>query len=108
MPFVLSDTPGKVKNPHCIRYYSTNSLTTHFDPVPSLDLTDIDPDILYSVELFKITCGQNVSISREVVSINCTSKEGLDMMQIYKAVIVARNNVTGARDGPSVEMKGVM
>ena len=34
------------------------------------------------------------------------TEEGLDLMQIYKAVIAARNNVRDARNGPSVEVKG--
>ena len=35
------------------------------------------------------------------------TEEGLDLMQIYKAVIAARNNVRGARNGPSAEVKGI-
>ena len=34
------------------------------------------------------------------------TEENLDLMQIYKAVIAARNNVTAARNGPSVEIRG--
>ena len=64
--------------------------------MPSLDLTDADPDIIYAVEFFKITCGLNVHISRRI-----------DMMQVYKAVITARNNVMEARNGPSVEIGGI-
>ena len=35
-----------------------------------------------------------------------TTEENLDLMQTFKAVIAARNNVPGARNGPSVEMEG--
>ena len=80
---------------------------TLWDSLPSLDLTDIDPDIVYTVELFKITCDKYVSMSHKVVAENSATEEGLDLMQIYKAVIAARNNVTGARNGPSVEMIGI-
>ena len=100
------DTPGKIKNASCQRDYPLGSLTTLWDPLPTLDLTDIDPDIVYTVELFKITCGQNVSISRKVVAENYASEENLDLMQIYKAVIAAMNNLTEARNGPSVEIRG--
>ena len=34
------------------------------------------------------------------------TEENLDLMQIFKAVIAARNNVPGARNGLSVEMEG--
>lgn len=57
--------------------------------------------------MIKITCSQNISISYKVVSVNNATEEELDLMQIYKAVIIARNNVLEARDGPSVEVKGI-
>ena len=89
------------------RNYSTHSLTINWDPLSTLDLTNIDPDIVYSFELFKITCDQNVLIShRSVAAETSTTEVGLDLMQIYKAVIAARNNVREARNGPSVEIRG--
>ena len=79
-----------------------------WNPLPTLDINDTDPDILYTVELYQITCGQNILINRTEVAGSNVSKEGLDLMQIYKAVIAARNNVRGARNGPTAEMKGIM
>ena len=99
------DTPGRLSNVILERNYSSNTLTSLWDPLPSLDLTDIDPDIVYAVELYRITCGQNVFMSHTVVVESSTTKESLDLIQIYKAVIAARN-VTGARNGPSVEIRG--
>ena len=87
------------------RNYSSSVLTTSWASLPSLDLTDIDPDIVYSVDLFKITCGQYVSMSHKIVLGNSTSNT-LDLMQIYKTIITPRNNVEGARNGTSVIMKG--
>ena len=77
-----------------------------WDPLPTLDLTHIDPDIVYTVELFNIICDQNISISRTVVAKSNATVENLDLMQIYQAVIAARNNVREARNGPSVEIRG--
>ena len=105
--FLSSDTPGKVKNSYYQRDYPSSALSIIWDPFPSLDLTDIDPDIVYTVELFKTTCSQNVSMSDRVVVENHAIEENLDLMHIYKAVITARNNVTGARNGPSVELEGM-
>ena len=101
-----SDTPGKVKNVSSERNYSSNTLITLWDPLPSLDLTNIDPDIVYSVDLVKVTCGENISVSHKVVSVSNAVEENLDLMQIYKATIVARNNVITARNGPSVVVEG--
>ena len=101
----FSDTPGNVSNASCERNYSSSVLTTSWASVPSLDLTDIDPDVVYSVDLFKITCGQDVSVSQEIVNGNNTTNT-LDLMQIYKAIITPRNNVEGARNGTSVILKG--
>ena len=104
--YLSSDTPGMVKNAYNWRDFSSNILTTFWDPLPSLDLTDIDPEIVYIRELFKITCGQNTSMNHMVVAGNNATMESLDLTQIYKAVITARNNVAAAVDGPSVEIRG--
>ena len=95
-----------MKNVANKRNYSSNSLTTTWDPLPTLDLTDIDPDIVYTFELVEITCGQNVSISSNIMAEIISTVENLDMMQIYKAIIAARNNVREGRNGPSVEISG--
>ena len=77
-----------------------------WNPLPTLDINDTDPDILYTVELYQITCGQNILINRMEVAGSNVTEEGLDLMQIYKAVIAARNNVRDATNGPSIEVKG--
>ena len=89
------------------RNHSLNSLMIFWNPLPSLDISDTDPDIVYTVELFRITCGQNVLISHSVMAGSNAVLENLDLMQIYKAVVAARNNVPEARNGPSMEMEGI-
>ena len=78
-----------------------------WNPLPTLDINDTDPDILYTVELYQITCGQNILINRMEVADSNVTEEDLDLMQIYKAVIAARNNMRSARNGPSVKRKGI-
>ena len=95
-----------MKKAYIHRNYSLGVLTIEWDPLPTLDLTDADPDIVYNVELVRITCGQNVSISQTSVVETSATVENLDLMQIYKAVISARNNVREARNGPSMEISG--
>ena len=81
-------------------------LTTRWLSLPSLDLNDTDPDIVYSVELYKITCGEDIFMSREDVFVNSTNNT-VDLMEIYKVIITARNNVERARNGTSVEIRGI-
>ena len=103
---ISSDVPGRVENAYIWRDYSSAALTIIWDPLPTLDLTNIDPDIVYKVELFKFTCGQNVSVSYQTVNVSSATVENLELMQIYMAVIAAKNNVPRARSGPSVEIEG--
>ena len=44
--------------------------TLSWDPPFSLDLTDVDPDIVYCVEVYNITCG-----GRELVFSDCNVTE---------------------------------
>ena len=60
---------------------------------------------MYSVELYKITCDEDIFMSREDVFVNSTNNT-VDPMEIYKVIITARNNVEGAKNGTSVEMRG--
>ena len=105
--YLSTDTPEQVQNADIQRDYYLNVLAILWDPLPTLDLTDIDPDIVYTVELFKIICDQNISISHTVVTESNATIENLDFMQIYKVVITARNNVREARNGPRVEIRGI-
>ena len=106
----MAGTPNRVKNVTLLiikDYSEYYELKTLWNPLPTLDINDTDPDILYTVELYQITCGQNILINRTEVAGSNITEEGLDLMQIYKAVIAARNNVRDARNGPSVEVKGI-
>ena len=61
---------------------------------------------MYSVELYKITCGEDIFMSHEDVFVNSTNNT-VDPMEIYKVIITARNNVEGARNGTSVAIRGI-
>ena len=100
--------PGSVSNLEFERNYSSGVLTTFWDPLPTLDITDRDPDIIYRVQIFKIIsgCGQSILMSDENVTENITSLSPLELMEIYTAIITPRNNVPGYVDGPKEERKG--
>ena len=95
-----------MKNATSERNSFSSLLTTRWSSLPSLDLNDTDPDIVYSVELYKITCGEDIFMSREDVFVNSTNNT-VDPMEIYKVNITARNNVEGARNESSVEIRGI-
>ena len=80
-------------------------LTTHWDPLPTIDLTDRDPDIIYHVEIFNVTCGQSILIIDENVTESITINT-LDLMEIYRAIVTPRNNVPGYINGPSSVLQG--
>ena len=52
---------------------------TSWNPLPTLDINDTDPDILYTVELYLITCGQNIPIHQTEVAGNNVTEEGVDL-----------------------------
>ena len=91
---ILPDIPAKVDNVSCQRDYTSNRLVTLWNPLFTLDINDTDPDIIYNVQLFKTTCGQIILMDQTTVAGSSASEENLDLMQIYKAVIAARNEST--------------
>ena len=108
---VVLDIPGNITNldskrnySDCKRNYSC-TLTMFWDPLPTLDITGKDPDIIYHVEIFKITCGQSILISDEDVAESITNNT-LNLMEIYRAVVTPINNVPRYINGPSVVMQG--
>ena len=101
-----ADTPGKVSKATFDRRLLSTILSTRWDSLPSLDINGTDPDIVYSVELYQITCGQDIFVGQETVLGNNTNNT-VDPMEIYRIVIAARNNVEGARNGESVVIKGI-
>ena len=106
--FFFLGVPGIINNLRCERNYSSGILTTFWEPLPTVDITDRDPDIIYCVQIFKSTCGQSILMSDENVteSITSNSLSPLELMEIYSAVITPRNNVSKYIDGPKKEMKG--
>lgn len=97
--------PGNISNLESKRKYSIDILTTSWEPLPTLDITDRDPDIIYHVEICKTTCGQRVPMSNENVTESSVNNT-LDLMEIYRTTVTPRNNVPGYINGHSVAMQG--
>ena len=74
----------------------------------SLNLTNVEPDIVYCVEVYNITCG-----GRELLISDCDVMETSytsDVLQpgyIYEYTVTPRTNVEGAQNGTSKTITGV-
>ena len=90
-------------------HISRNSSTLSWDAPYSLDLTGVDPDVVYCVEVFNITCGR-----RDLIISDCNVTEPSytsDVIgrngYIYEYIVIPRNNVPGTRNGtPSQPLRG--
>ena len=73
----------------------------------SLNLTNVEPDIVYCVEVYNITCG-----GRELLISDCDVMETsytstLQPGYIYEYTVTPRSNVEGAQNGTSKNVTGV-
>ena len=97
--------PGSVSNLEFVRQPYSNILTARWDSVFSLDLNDTEPDIVYGVEVYDITCGRNDLIHNDTAITNSTSNT-IDPTQLYRVAITPRNNVKNAINGNSSALNG--
>ena len=85
------------------------SATVFWEPPFSLDLTGVDPDIVYCIDVYNVTCGR-----RELIISDCnvtepsyTSDNIAPYEYIYEYIVTPRSNVPGARNGtPSQSLRG--
>ena len=86
-----------------------NSSTINWEPPFSLDLTGVDPDIVYCVEVYNITCGVD-----DLVVGDCNVTEaryvdnGLQQGHIYRITITPRSNVQGVQNGTYSTKEGII
>ena len=88
---------------------SRNGSTISWSPPFSLDLTNIEPDIVYCVEVYNITCGERDLIVSDcdVTETSYTSNDLLDGY-IYEYIVTPRSNVSEARNGtPNQPFRGM-
>ena len=86
-----------------------NASILSWSPPFSLNLTNTEPDIVYCVEVYNITCGR-----RDLVISDCDVTEPSYTFDspsgyIYEYIITPRSNVEGARNGTqSQPLRGVL
>ena len=85
-----------------------DSSTITWEAPFSLDLTGVDPDIVYCVEVFNITCGVD-----DLVVGDCDVTEprfvdnGLQRGYVYRITITPRSNGQDAQNGTSNIKQGM-
>ena len=83
------------------------NITISWEPPFSLDLTNVDPDIVYCVDVYNITCG-----GRDLVSSDCsvtdTNYTSLSDGYLYEYIVTRRSNVEGAQNGTARYLRGVL
>ncbi len=82
--------------------------TLSWDPPLSLDLTGVDPDIAYCVDIYNITCGERDIIISDCSVIEPSYISSVPDEYIYEYIVTPRSNVDGARNGtPSQPLRGM-
>ena len=86
-----------------------SSSTLTWVPPFSLDLTGVDPDIVYCVEVYNITCGRRDLIVSDcnVTEPSYTSDDIAPDGYIYEYTVTPKSNVEGARNGTSLTVTGI-
>ena len=88
---------------------TSNELRLSWVPPFSLDLTDIDPDIIYCTEVINITCGTNTTLfSNNNITETELKLVGYSQHHIYKFVVTPRSNVQEAINGTPLINQGLI
>ena len=83
------------------------SSTISWNRPSSLKLTNIEPDIIYCVEVYNITCGRgSLVVSNCSVTESRLVDESLQSGHIYNITITPRSNVENASNGTSLTKEG--
>ena len=89
---------------------SRQSSTLSWQAPSSLDLTGVDPDIIYCVDVYNITCGEREQVFSDcnVTENSYTSDAITPDGYIYEYIVTPRSNVQGAQNGtPSQPLRGI-
>ena len=90
-----------------MKYLSRSQNTIEWGAPFSLDLTNAEPDIVYCVEVYNITCGRSLVFSDCDVLETSYSSNDLRPGYIYEYTVTPRSNVQGAQNGTSQTQTGL-
>ena len=81
-----------------------------WEPPSTLDLTGVEPDIVYCAEVYNITCGEENLISSDCEIMNpiypASVGDGLDPSYVYEITVTPRSNIPGAANGSVFTKRG--
>ena len=81
-----------------------------WEPPFTLNLTGVEPDIVYCVEVYNITCGEENLIASDCAVPNpiypSSVGDGLGPGYVYEITVTPRSNVPGAVNGSSFTKRG--
>ena len=80
-----------------------------WEPPFSLDLTNIDPDIVYCVEVYNISCGERIFILNDcnITETQYNINDVIHAMYVYEITVIPRSNVAGALNGTPLVVEGL-
>lgn len=106
IPIIIIGELAKIKNFN--RLTSSKNLRYMWQPPHSLDLTAVMPDIVYCLDILKITCGVRESVVSDCdITEHSYTAQNLDIADLYEAVITPRSNVAGALNGTQTHISGI-
>ena len=91
-----------------IQSMSNNSIIAWNSPF-SLNLSNVEPDVIYCVDIFNITCGKfdHLISDCSVLDLNYTFLSTIeDFRYIYAILLTPRSNIENARNGTSLLLQG--
>ena len=83
--------------------------TFSWNPPPTLDLTNVEPDIAYCVIIHNITCGR-----KDFLISDCSLTdpfyiyEDIHPGHVYRVEVIPRSNVERAANGTPLSVEGVL
>ena len=91
------------------RVTDSDKLQYIWEPPYSLDLTTVDPDILYCLNIVRVTCGvrEHVISDCGISDHNYTANCLLDLADLYEATITPRSNIITSCNGTQISVTGM-
>ena len=86
---------------------NSNMLNLSWDAPFSLDLTNVDPDIVYYVQVINTTCGNgSITFTDDTITETELNLYGYSQHHTYEMNITPRSNVEGAKNGTMLIIQG--
>lgn len=91
------------------RVTGSDKLQYIWEPPYSLNLTTVDPDIVYCLDIVRVTCGvrEHVTSDCGIANHNYTANSLLDLADLYEATITPRSNIITSYNGTQVSIIGI-